>query len=149
MSVAANIWSRSDLNVDDLKENLICITFAQPYLPLPQLRIIAEEVPDICTTLHAIQYEGDTFPRILMALGQHCNSLVARVNSHESGLQLCPMEKPDSVRIPPSLLPSLSPISIYIPLSFSFYLHLSYIIGYIFRVLAFFYKGGLTVKTTF
>ena len=63
--VHTKIWDLSSTN-SHIKENLVCITFGQPHVPVPGLDSdLAEDYPDIEKTVHAIQYEKDLVPRLI------------------------------------------------------------------------------------
>ena len=58
-----------------LKENLACITFAQPHIPVPWLSEVARERPDLVSTIHTVYWEGDVIPRLARFLNEYCSSL--------------------------------------------------------------------------
>ena len=98
-SIATKIWSRPFIEVQDLQENLVCITFAQPHIPVPQLLDIAMEIPEIRSTLHAVYYENDVLPQVLMLLDQCCSTLVGRTDSNERGLRMSMRGDPRTVGV--------------------------------------------------
>ena len=59
------IWDSVSNISSHIKENLVCITFGQPHIPVPGLEDLAEDYPDIESTVHAIQYEKDLVPRLI------------------------------------------------------------------------------------
>ena len=63
-SVHAKIWDSPNVS-PRIKENLVCITFGQPHIPVPELDELADDYPDIVNTVHAIQYEKDLVPRLI------------------------------------------------------------------------------------
>ena len=67
--VHAEIWDQPNIS-SHIKENLVCITFAQPHVPVPGLDDLAEDFPDIGSTIHAVQFERDLVPRLLGLLYQ-------------------------------------------------------------------------------
>lgn len=98
-SIATKIWKRPIFKVQDLQENLICITFAQPYLPVPQLSDFGSEIPEVASTLHSVCYENDVLPQVLMLLDQCCSTLAGRVDcSHQWGLRMSMRDQPRTVR---------------------------------------------------
>ena len=48
----------------------MCITFAQPHIPVPGLDDLAEDLPNIVNTIHAVQFEKNLVPRLLGLLHQ-------------------------------------------------------------------------------
>ena len=63
-SVHAKIWNSPNVS-PRIKENLVCITFGQPHVPIPGLEDLAVDYLNIENTVHAIQYEKDLVPRLL------------------------------------------------------------------------------------
>ena len=107
-SVAVQVWQRGYIPAQLLQENLACITFAQPHLPVPQLAELARDRPEIKSTIHAIYYEEDVFPRLVRLLDRPCSTLGVK---QEPGLQL-------KVKTPPK------PVSVYMCMcdySYSFF----------------------------
>ena len=64
------IWDSPNIS-PHIKENLVCITFGQPHIPVPGLDDLAEDYPDIVNTIHAVQLMRDLVPRVLGLLHQH------------------------------------------------------------------------------
>ena len=83
------IWSRL------LKENLVCITFAQPLIPVPLLPKVAQERSELISTIHTIYWEGDLVPRLSRFLNECCSSLG---NEEKHSLQLKMQTQPGLVQ---------------------------------------------------
>ena len=66
-SVHAKVWNLPNIS-PHIKENLVCITFGQPHIPIPWLDDLAE---DSVSTVHAVQFERDLVPRLLRLFQQH------------------------------------------------------------------------------
>jgi len=69
------VWDSEYIRSSLLKENLVCITFAQPHIPVPGLPEVAIEQPDLVSTIHTIYWEGDLVPRLSRFLNECCSSL--------------------------------------------------------------------------
>ncbi len=93
-SIAVQVWQRGYIPAQLLQENLVCITFAQPHLPVPQLADLARDRPEIVNTIHAIYFEEDIVPRLLRVLDLPCSTLI---EDQEPGLQMKVRELPKSV----------------------------------------------------
>ncbi len=95
-SIVVRIWQEGYISAHLLQENLSCITFGQPHLPVPQLAELAKDRPMISSTIHAVYYEEDLVPRMMRFLDQPCSTLIPE---KEPGLQLKVKEPPRSVSI--------------------------------------------------
>ena len=93
-SIAVQVWQRGYIPAQLLQENLTCITFAQPHLPVPQLAELARDRPEIKGTVHAIYYEEDIVPRLVRLLDLPCSTLGVK---KELGLQMKVKEPPKPV----------------------------------------------------
>lgn len=82
-AVAAQVWHSSYISSEHLQENLICITFAQPHLEVPQLEEIARECPSITSTIHCIYYNEDLIPRLTRILDHSCSQALTKQGSTE------------------------------------------------------------------
>ena len=64
--VAANIWRRSPINADVLKEQVICITFGQPLISIPFVQeIIRNSGPQFESTIYSMFTKDDIIPGLL------------------------------------------------------------------------------------
>ena len=91
--MAAQVWNSPHTTSRELRENLACITFGQPYLRVPQLLEIAEQRPDIVSTIHTIYWQDDVMPRLMRFLNECCSSLKEN-RSSAAGAQLKMQEPP-------------------------------------------------------
>ena len=82
-AVAAQVWHSSYISSQHLQENLVCITFAQPHLEVPQLEEVARECPDIWSTIHCIYYKEDLVPRLVRILDHPCSQILTKLESAE------------------------------------------------------------------
>ncbi len=96
-SIAVQVWQRGYIPAQLLQENLVCITFAQPHLPVPQLADLARDRPEIASTIHAIYFEEDIVPRLLRVLDLPCSTLIEERLTKEPGLQMKVKELPKDV----------------------------------------------------
>ena len=74
-AIAACVWNSPYISSNLLKENLACITFAQPHIPVPWLPEVARECPDLVSAIHTVYWEGDPVPRLARFLNECCSSL--------------------------------------------------------------------------
>ena len=74
-AIASHVWDSDYIQSSLLKENLVCITFAQPHIPVPGLPEVAIERPDLVSTIHTVYWEGDLVPRLSRFLNECCSSL--------------------------------------------------------------------------
>ena len=91
--MAAQVWNSPHTTSRELRENLACITFGQPYLSVPLLLEIAEQRPDIVSTIHTIYWQDDMMPRLMRFLNECCSSL-KESRSSAAGAQLKMQEPP-------------------------------------------------------
>ena len=98
-SIAVQVWKRGYIPAQLLQENLVCITFAHPHLPVPQLADMARDCPEIANTIHAIYFEEDIVPRLVRVLDLPCSTLIEERVSTEPGLQMKVKELPKSVSL--------------------------------------------------
>ncbi len=96
-SIAVRVWQRGYIPAQLLQENLVCITFAQPHLPVPQLADLVRDRPEIASTIHAIYFEEDIVPRLLRVLDLPCSTLIEEGVTKKSGLQMKVKELPKAV----------------------------------------------------
>jgi len=69
------VWDSEYIPSSLLKKNLVCITFAQPHVPVSGLPEVAIEQPDLVSTIHTVYWEGDLVPRLSRFLNECCSSL--------------------------------------------------------------------------
>ena len=77
-AIASRVWdvdTTGCIGSNLLKENLVCITFAQPLIPVPLLPKVARERSELISTIHTIYWEGDLVPRLSRFLSECCSSL--------------------------------------------------------------------------
>ena len=98
-SIAVQVWQRGYIPAQLLQENLVCITFAQPHLPVPQLADLARDRPEIASTIHAIYFEEDIVPRLLRVLDLPCSTLIEERVAKEPGFQMKVKAPPKAVSI--------------------------------------------------
>lgn len=64
-----------------IRENLVCITFAQPHVPVPGLNKLARYFPEVVSsTVHSVQLEMDLVPRLLGLLHQPPSKVSKTIN---------------------------------------------------------------------
>jgi hypothetical protein len=63
--IAAILWKRSSIDRDILKENIICVTFGQPLIPIPSVEEAINDHPQFEATIHTVYDKDDFFPRVL------------------------------------------------------------------------------------
>ena len=64
--IAANIWRRSQINADVLKEQVICITFGQPLISIPFVQeVIRDCDPRFEATIYSMFTKDDIIPGLL------------------------------------------------------------------------------------
>ena len=66
--VTAMVWNMPYISSNLLKENLICITFGKPLVSIKLAQSVAQRRPDISSTIHSIQMEGDSVPYLMRFL---------------------------------------------------------------------------------
>ena len=93
--MAACVWDSDYIPANLLKENMVCITFAQPHIPVPGLPEVAQERPDLVSTIHTIYWEGDLVPQLSRFLNECCSSLGSE---EKHSLQLKMQSQPGLVR---------------------------------------------------
>lgn len=71
--VAANLWKKSFISGDVLEKNVICITFAQPLIPIPYMEEAIKDFPQFEATIHTVYDKEDFFPRVLYYYTVGCN----------------------------------------------------------------------------
>ena len=74
-SIAACVWNAPYIHSSLLKQNLACITFGQPHIPVPQLLEVSKQRPDLSTTIHSIYSHDDVVPRLSRFLNECCTSV--------------------------------------------------------------------------
>jgi len=60
--MAASLWKESFLSVKQLRNNLTCITFGQPFLEIPYIRDAIDHFCDLKYTFYDVYDEEDVFP---------------------------------------------------------------------------------------
>ncbi len=80
-----------------MQESLVCISFAQPHLPVPELDIIAQESPLIARSMHLIYYEQDKIPLVVSLFDKKCSALLVETRTSEPGLKFSLHEEPGTV----------------------------------------------------
>ena len=63
--IAANIWRRSPINADVLKEQVICITFGQPLICIPFVQEVIQNSPQFESTIYSMFTKDDIIPGLL------------------------------------------------------------------------------------
>ena len=63
--VAAQLWLLPHTQTEQLRSNVICITFGQPLVQSLLLTHVAESYPDFRNNVHAIGLQDDKFPSIV------------------------------------------------------------------------------------
>ena len=64
--IAANIWRRSQINADVLKEQVICITFGQPLISIRFVQeVIRDCGPQFERTIYSMFNKDDVIPGLL------------------------------------------------------------------------------------
>ena len=63
--LTAQLWQLPQISSDQLISNLICITFAEPFVHSVLLERVAESFPDFPKNVHALRMEKDSIPFIL------------------------------------------------------------------------------------
>ena len=63
--IAAHLWNESFLTVKQLRSNVMCITFGQPFIEVPYIRKAIDHFSDLKYTFHYIYDEEDLFPSLL------------------------------------------------------------------------------------
>ena len=59
------VWSLPYISSNLLRENLVCITFGKPLVSIKLAQSVAQRRPDISSTIHSIQMEGDPVPSLM------------------------------------------------------------------------------------
>lgn len=90
LSLAALLWKLSYFSADLLKENLICVTFAQPLITIPAVQEIAEECPEFESTVHSIFMSTDLAPQLMKFLDQkfeeQCSQILLTSSAHTAAI---------------------------------------------------------------
>lgn len=63
--LAARLWQLPQLSVKQLISNVICVTFAQPFIQSDLISVVSESLPDFAKGIHALRIEKDSIPFIL------------------------------------------------------------------------------------
>ncbi|MCG8622688.1 MAG: hypothetical protein MJE68_11930, partial [Proteobacteria bacterium] len=63
--LTAQLWQLPQISSNQLISNLICITFAEPFVHSVLLERVAESFPDFPKNVHALRMEKDSIPFIL------------------------------------------------------------------------------------
>lgn len=98
-AVAACVWDTPYISSSLLMENLVCITFAQPNVPVPFLPEVAREHPELISTIHTVYWEEDLVPRLSRFLNECCSSLRDGAEDSRSGIKLKMQEHQKLVRM--------------------------------------------------
>ena len=72
------LWKNLSLGWEHLQESLVCITFAQPLLPVPKLGSYVQDFPEIAKSIHSIHYERDKIPLVISLLDQEKSSVFVK-----------------------------------------------------------------------
>ncbi len=96
-SITAKVWQSPSLGWKHMQESLVCISFAQPHLPVPELDIIAQESPLIARSMHLIYYEQDKIPLVISLFDQKCSAFLVETRTSEPGLKLLLHKEPGTV----------------------------------------------------
>ena len=71
--IAANIWRRSQINADVLKEQVICITFGQPLISIPFVQeVIRDCGQQFEGTIYSMFNKDDAIPGLLQYFHISC-----------------------------------------------------------------------------
>ena len=84
----AHLWHSSSISSTCLKQNLTCITFAQPHIPIPWFSLVAKECQDMVSTMHTVYWKEDVVPRLAMALNECCSSLGSKESQSSPQLDI-------------------------------------------------------------
>ena len=84
-AIAASVWNTPYLSTDLLIENLVCVTFGQPFVAEQLVKRVALTRPGIVGTLHAVYTQDDLVPSLMRLLD---DSWSAKALLEESGSQL-------------------------------------------------------------
>ena len=95
--ITAKLWKYPSLGWNHLQGSLVCITFAQPLLPVPELGSYVHDFPEIAKSIHSIHYEMDKIPLVISLLDQKNSCLLVRESSSEPGLHMSVHEEPRTV----------------------------------------------------
>ena len=98
--ITTKLWKYPSLGWKHLQESLVCITFAQPLLPVPELGSFVRDFPEIAKSIHSIHYEQDKIPLVISLLDQKNSCLLVRESSSEPGLHMSVHEEPRTVSCP-------------------------------------------------
>ena len=71
-SVAANIWKRSQINTDALKDRVICINFGQPLINMPFVQDVIKDFQQFETTIYSMFTKEDVIPGLLRFFAVGC-----------------------------------------------------------------------------
>lgn len=63
--LAAKLWKLPWIYSNQLISNLICITFAQPFIQSELINSVAETFPDFLQNVHALRIQNDSIPFVL------------------------------------------------------------------------------------
>ena len=98
-AIAAEVWNTPYIGSDLLKENLVCITFAQPHVSVPMLVDVVRQRAELASTIHGIYSQDDVVPRLMRFLDESWSSQTL-LDSKESkpGTQLIVPDKLKAVR---------------------------------------------------
>ena len=90
LSLTALLWKLPYFSADLLKENFICVTFAQPLITLPVVQEIAEECPELESTVHSIFMSTDLVPQLMKFLDQRfeeqCSQILLTSSAHTAAV---------------------------------------------------------------
>ena len=90
LSLTALLWKLPYLSADFLKENLICVTFAQPLITIPVVQEIAEECLEFESTVHSIFMRADLAPQLMKFLDQRfeeqCSQILLTSTTHTAAV---------------------------------------------------------------
>ena len=98
-AIAAEVWNTPYIGSDLLKENLVCITFAQPHVSVPLLADVVRQRAELASTIHCIYSQDDVVPCLMRFLDESWSSQ-SLLDSKESkpGTQLIVPDQLKAVR---------------------------------------------------
>lgn len=70
--VAAAIWDLSYIPVDVLERSVVCITFGQPLISIPNVQDVIKKLPQFKTTIHSVFSKDDVVPQLLRYFRTGC-----------------------------------------------------------------------------
>ena len=68
VALMAHVWETPYFPKEQLKQNLVCITFGQPHVTVPMLESAAAQNSDLASCIHSYYCEDEPVPRLLRVL---------------------------------------------------------------------------------